>query len=66
MFFFLYFSSAKKRNLNFGNQNKSSEPSTSKPGPSYKRAGANVHRLRENKDSDEENNTWNGNSTQQQ
>lgn len=62
----MYFFSAKKRNLNFGNQNKSSEPSTSKPGPSYKRAGANVHRLRENKDSDEENNTWNGNSTQQQ
>lgn len=62
---------AKKRVLRFGNeQTASSLPSTStnKSGP-YKRvgvSGSNVHRLSDQKDSDDENNTWNGNSTQQQ
>lgn len=45
-------------------------PSTSaesNPGVPYKRhEGSNIHRLHDNKDSDDENNTWNGNSTQQQ
>ena len=45
----------------------------SNPGPSstatYRRSTAgssNIHRLHENQDSDDDNNTWNGNSTQQQ
>lgn len=63
---------AKKRLLRFGNQETASPSSSStdsnKAGP-YKRAGAsgsNIHRLSDQKDSDDENNTWNGNSTQQQ
>lgn len=68
----MWFFSAKRRNLGAfsegsgvagtsGTIPKSSESST------YKRVGSsNVHRLHENQDSDDETNTWNGNSTQQQ
>lgn len=63
---------AKKRILRFDNakQSTSSDATDVKQqsGP-YKRvggAGSNIHRLSDTKDSDDENNTWNGNSTQQQ
>ncbi|XP_055325108.1 UBX domain-containing protein 4 [Sitodiplosis mosellana] len=63
---------AKKRILRFDNakQSTSAEAADVKQqsGP-YKRvggAGTNIHRLSDTKDSDDENNTWNGNSTQQQ
>lgn len=62
---------AKKRILRFDNQQSASSSTDAKQqsGP-YKRsgggAGSNIHRLSDTKDSDDENNTWNGNSTQQQ
>lgn len=77
MFFTSFFFSlkfrAKKRILRFDNQKQSTSESDAKQqsGP-YKRvgggsgAGSNIHRLSDTKDSDDENNTWNGNSTQQQ
>lgn len=62
---------AKRRNLQF--YDKASSSKKPSPGGSsdksepYKRVGnSNVHRLHDNHDSDEDNNTWNGNSTQQQ
>jgi len=59
---------AKRRNLRYPLDNQ--VPSTSQQGSSgvpYRRhEGSNIHRLNDNKDSDDENNTWNGNSTQQQ
>lgn len=69
-FFFVTIFRAKKRILRFGNQQTTTttEANTSPVGP-YKRAGgtgSNIHRLSDKKDSDDENNTWNGNSTQQQ
>lgn len=67
---------AKKRNLNRFLLTTDDGPSTSKEtmatasarGGAYRRAGgSNIHRLSDQrKDSDDENNTWNGNSTQQQ
>lgn len=39
---------------------------TKKEGAYRRLGGSNIHRLHENQDSDDENNTWNGNSTQQQ
>lgn len=66
---------AKKRILRFDKQQNQStdagaggDGAQPKSGP-YKRAGgtgSNIHRLSDTKDSDDENNTWNGNSTQQQ
>uniref|UniRef100_A0A7G3B2P2 UBX domain-containing protein 4 n=1 Tax=Lutzomyia longipalpis TaxID=7200 RepID=A0A7G3B2P2_LUTLO len=60
---------AKRRNLQFPGDGRDDgpQPSTSKAGEAaYKRLGAsNIHRLHDRKDSDDENNTWNGNSTQQ-
>lgn len=50
------------------NEPNDSAPSTSQ-GSAYRRyaGGSNIHRLADNrKDSDDENATWNGNSTQQQ
>lgn len=65
---------AKRRNIdrllnrNFVNDDPSASGSDkSKKDVPYRRVpGSNIHRLRESKDSDDENNTWNGNSTQQQ
>uniref|UniRef100_A0A1B0D9L4 UBX domain-containing protein 4 n=1 Tax=Phlebotomus papatasi TaxID=29031 RepID=A0A1B0D9L4_PHLPP len=59
---------AKRRNLQFpGEANRNQQPSTSKAAEAaYRRMGSsNIHRLHDRKDSDDENNTWNGNSTQQ-
>lgn len=66
---------AKRRILRFDKQNQQQSSdadgaSAGKPksGP-YKRVGgtgSNIHRLSDTRDSDDENNTWNGNSTQQQ
>lgn len=65
---------AKRRILRFDKQqdqpNAVSDDAAAKAksGP-YKRVGgtgANIHRLSDKGDSDDENNTWNGNSTQQQ
>jgi len=56
---------AKRRNLRHPLDNQA--PSTSQQGLPYRRhEGSNIHRLHDNKDSDDETNTWNGNSTQQQ
>ncbi|KAJ6643852.1 UBX domain-containing protein 4, partial [Pseudolycoriella hygida] len=59
---------AKRRNLRYPTED--AGPSTSAQstsGAPYRRhQGSNIHRLHDNKDSDDENNTWNGNSTQQQ
>lgn len=71
---------AKRRNLDRFQLNKDDGPSTSKDAMAtgdtredsrpYRRSaagGSNIHRLSDQrKDSDDENNTWNGNSTQQQ
>lgn len=64
---------AKRRNLSFLTKNDNSgmndgaRPSGSGGNGARRRPdGANIHRLREAHDSDDENNTWNGNSTQQQ
>lgn len=59
---------AKKRILRFANQAESTSNAKSQPLPSVRVGGrnSNIHRLSDNKDSDDENNTWNGNSTQQQ
>ncbi|XP_031618608.1 UBX domain-containing protein 4 [Contarinia nasturtii] len=61
---------AKKRILRFDKQSTSTASVDSKQqGGPYKRVGgtgSNIHRLSDTKDSDDENNTWNGNSTQQQ
>lgn len=75
MFSFSLQNRAKRRILRFDKQqqNQSDDAGTSaggatKTGP-YKRGGgtgSNIHRLSDTKDSDDENNTWNGNSTQQQ
>lgn len=67
--FFVFFFSAKRRNLS--GFDTSPKPSTSKDksGGAYKRlggGGSNIHRLNDLQDSEDENNTWNGNSTQQQ
>uniref|UniRef100_A0A1L8DT63 UBX domain-containing protein 4 n=1 Tax=Nyssomyia neivai TaxID=330878 RepID=A0A1L8DT63_9DIPT len=59
---------AKRRNLQFpGDGRDGPQPSTSRSGEeAYRRLGSsNIHRLHDRKDSDDENNTWNGNSTQQ-
>ncbi|XP_059613095.1 UBX domain-containing protein 4 isoform X2 [Phlebotomus argentipes] len=59
---------AKRRNLEFpGDSRDGQQPSTSKSAEAaYRRLGSsNIHRLHDKKDSDDENNTWNGNSTQQ-
>lgn len=62
---------AKKRILRFEQQqqaNSSSADAKPQSGP-HKRVsggGSNIHRLSDTRDSDDENNTWNGNSTQQQ
>lgn len=72
---------AKRRILRFDKQQNQSNASSddaaagggdgdakAKSGP-YKRVGgtgSNIHRLSDTRDSDDENNTWNGNSTQQQ
>lgn len=71
MIFFLWVFRAKRRNLGaFSQGSGEAGPSGTIPKSSessaYKRVGSNVHRLHENKDSDDETNTWNGNSTQQQ
>lgn len=59
---------AKRRNLRYPMNNEAAGTSQqSNSGVPYRRhEGSNIHRLHENKDSDDENNTWNGNSTQQQ
>ncbi|GAB0096188.1 UBX domain-containing protein [Sergentomyia squamirostris] len=63
--------SAKRRNLNIpsssGSDSGSSQSSSSKSAEAaYRRLGSsNIHRLHDRRDSDDENNTWNGNSTQQ-
>lgn len=55
---------AKRRVLNLNNPEPEVKPETS---GAYRRVGgSNIHRLQDNRDSDDENNTWNGNSTQQQ
>lgn len=63
-----HISRAKRRNLRHPLDNQA--PSTSQQNNSgipYRRhEGSNIHRLHDNKDSDDENATWNGNSTQQQ
>lgn len=54
--------------LTSGNNN-SDKPDNSNAATTYRRyvSGSNIHRLTDNrKDSDDENATWNGNSTQQQ
>ncbi|KAL5289718.1 UBXN4 family protein [Megaselia abdita] len=61
---------AKKRNLDrFTGVGSSvagpSTPSQTESTP-YRRAGSNIHRLADQKDDDDDNMTWNGNSTQQQ
>lgn len=72
--------SAKRRNLNAFSQGlgaagpsgvvTTAAATMSRPkesGGAYQRLGAsNVHRLHENKDDEDDTNTWNGNSTQQQ
>uniref|UniRef100_A0A6B2EHE3 UBX domain-containing protein 4 n=1 Tax=Phlebotomus kandelakii TaxID=1109342 RepID=A0A6B2EHE3_9DIPT len=57
---------AKRRNLQTPGDPRD-KPSTSKSAEAaYRRLGSsNIHRLHDKKDSDDENNTWNGNSTQQ-
>lgn len=60
---------AKRRNLRHPLDNpapSASPPSTSSNKPYRRHEGSNIHRLHDNKESDDENNTWNGNSTQQQ
>lgn len=60
---------AKRRNLRHPLDNpapSASQPSTSSNKPYRRHEGSNIHRLHDNKESDDENNTWNGNSTQQQ
>ncbi|CAD7002375.1 unnamed protein product [Ceratitis capitata] len=66
---------AKRRNMerfggsNFGNNASTSDDGATEKGESkpYRRyGGSNIHRLTDHKDSDDENATWNGNSTQQQ
>lgn len=57
------FHSAKRRYLQMNPQ----QPKEGESSSTYKRvAGSNIHRLNDTKDSDDENATWNGNSTQQQ
>lgn len=60
---------AKRRNLRHPLDNQASstpQQSTSSNKPYRRHEGSNIHRLHDNKESDDENNTWNGNSTQQQ
>ncbi|XP_037039244.1 UBX domain-containing protein 4 isoform X2 [Bradysia coprophila] len=60
---------AKRRNLRYPLENQApstSQQSASSGGPYRRHEGSNIHRLHDNKESDDENNTWNGNSTQQQ
>lgn len=78
---FFYFYSNKRRNVDrflgggsgktTGASNQNTEDSSKEPNQAgaYRRyvGGSNIHRLSDNrKDSDDENATWNGNSTQQQ
>uniref|UniRef100_U5EPD3 UBX domain-containing protein 4 n=1 Tax=Corethrella appendiculata TaxID=1370023 RepID=U5EPD3_9DIPT len=63
------YNAAQKRNLRFNNSANEPKPSTSSGTGAYQRrpfqTSSNIHRLQDSKDSDDENNTWNGNSTQQ-
>lgn len=57
---------AKKRVLRIANE-ESTQSQQTQDKSTYRRVGSsNIHRLNETKDSDDENITWNGNSTQQQ
>lgn len=75
--FYYIFHRAKRRNLDrfVGGGNTVSDNNAGPSGSTatgttqaYRRyvSGSNVHRLADRKDSDDENATWNGNSTQQQ
>lgn len=73
IYYFLYtIYRAKKRILRFDNQQQTSSTASGDSSPQsgpYKRVsgtGSNIHRLSDTRESDDENNTWNGNSTQQQ
>lgn len=58
---------AKRRNLSVFERQPVAGPSNVNNSTAYKRVGSsNVHKLSDLRDSDDENNTWNGNSTQQQ